>query len=165
MAGVVTLLFTDLVGSTHLLERGRPQRARSGPPGTGAYSAGGDKSQLVCCLQMNEPPATVRLEDFTPRAVAGRPGQELLNRADEARLVVEEPGRAWSLDADGHLFRLVSEAKRISLAHLFDPFLAVQTSTLEALPHQIDAVARRLLETQPPCGSWSPSRRRDRRRP
>src|SRR5688572_18823723 len=80
---------------------------------------------------------------------AGRPGQELLYRGDEARLVVEEAGRAWSLDADGHLFRLVSEAKRISLAHLFDPFLAVQTSTLEPLPHQIDAVYTQMLPRQP----------------
>ena len=37
-------------------------------------------------------------------------------------------------------FRLASEAKRISLAYLFDPFLAVQTSNLDPLPHQIDAV-------------------------
>src|ERR1035437_1298357 len=39
---------------------------------------------------------------------------------------------AWSMDADGNLFRLVSEAKRISLAYLFDPFLAVQTSSLRS---------------------------------
>lgn len=63
--------------------------------------------------------------------------------------MVEEAGRAWSLDADGHLFRLVSEAKRISLAHLFDPFLAVQTSTLEPLPHQIDAVYSKMLPRSP----------------
>jgi hypothetical protein len=46
----------------------------------------------------------------------GRPNQELLYRDDEARLSVEQAGRAWSMDADGSLFRLVSEAKRISLA-------------------------------------------------
>ena len=80
---------------------------------------------------------------------SGRPGQELLYRDDETRLAVQEPGRAWSLDADGHLFRLVSEAKRISLAYLFDPFLAVQVSTLEPLPHQIDAVYSRMLALQP----------------
>src|SRR5438270_3706139 len=80
---------------------------------------------------------------------AGRPGQELLYRSDEPRLDVKEPSRAWSLDADGNLFRLVSEAKRISLAHLFDPFLAVQTSTLEPLPHQIEAVYSKMLPRQP----------------
>ena len=69
-----------------------------------------------------------------------RSDQELLYREDEPRLSVDEAGRAWSMDADGSLFRLVSEAKRISLAYLFDPFLAVQTSNLDPLPHQIDAV-------------------------
>ncbi len=43
-------------------------------------------------------------------------------------------------DADGNLFRLVSEALRIRLAYLFDPYLAVHTSNLDALPHQIRAV-------------------------
>ncbi len=80
---------------------------------------------------------------------SGKPGQELPYRDDESRLAVQEPGRLWSMDADGHLFRLVSEAKRISLAYLFDPFLAVQVSTLEPLPHQIDAVYSRMLPIQP----------------
>jgi SNF2 family DNA or RNA helicase len=80
---------------------------------------------------------------------AGRPGQELLYRDDETRLTVEGQGRAWSMDADGHLFRLVSEARRISLAYLFDPFLAVQISTLDPLPHQIDAVYSQMLPRQP----------------
>jgi superfamily II DNA or RNA helicase len=80
---------------------------------------------------------------------SGRPGQELLYRDDEPRLIIEGPGRAWSMDADGHLFRLVSEAKRISLAYLFDPYLAVQISTLDPLPHQIDAVYTKMLPRQP----------------
>jgi hypothetical protein len=33
-------------------------------------------------------------------------------------------GTPWSFDADGALFRLVSEAYRIHLAYLFDPLLA-----------------------------------------
>ena len=81
--------------------------------------------------------------------LTGKADQELLYREDEARLVVQKVGRAWSMDADGNLFRLVSEAKRISLAHLFDPFLAVQTSTLDPLPHQIEAVYEKMLPRQP----------------
>lgn len=46
---------------------------------------------------------------------SGRTGQQLLYRRDEERLTVEPEATAWSLDADGHLFRLASEAKRISL--------------------------------------------------
>jgi len=81
--------------------------------------------------------------------LSGKAGQELLYRDDEARLAVDTAGRAWSMDADGNLFRLVSEAERISLAYLFDPFLAVQTSSLDPLPHQIDAVYDKMLPRQP----------------
>lgn len=81
--------------------------------------------------------------------LTGRADQELLYRDDESRLMVEQAGRAWSMDADGQLFRLASEAKRISLAYLFDPFLAVQTSNLDPLPHQIDAVYSKMLPRQP----------------
>jgi superfamily II DNA or RNA helicase len=81
--------------------------------------------------------------------LTGRTDQELLYRDDESRLVVEQVKRGWSLDGDGQLFRLASEAKRISLAHLFDPFLAVQTSNLDPLPHQIDAVYYKMLPRQP----------------
>ena len=81
--------------------------------------------------------------------LTGKVDQELLYRDDEPRLRVEAAGRAWSMDADGSLFRLVSEAKRISLAYLFDPFLAVQTSNLDPLPHQIEAVYDKMLPRQP----------------
>lgn len=47
------------------------------------------------------------------------------------------------------LFRLASEALRIRLAHLFDPYLAVHTSNLDALPHQIRAVNGEMLPRQP----------------
>jgi len=58
-------------------------------------------------------------------------------------------GRPWSFDGDGSLFRLVSEAHRIRLAHLFDPVLAVHTSVVEPLPHQITAVYESMLPRQP----------------
>jgi len=77
---------------------------------------------------------------LTYRDDGGRVDHELLYRANEAALEIEEEGRAWSFDADGQLFRLASEALRIRLAHLFDPYLAVHTSNLDPLPHQIRAV-------------------------
>ena len=58
-------------------------------------------------------------------------------------------GRPWSFDGDGALFRLVSEAQRIRLAHLFDPVLAVHTSIVDPLPHQITAVYEAMLPRQP----------------
>lgn len=85
----------------------------------------------------------------TYRDEAGQPANELLFRDDEARLIVEEPGVAWSFDGDPDLFKLVSEAVRIRLAYLFDPYLAVSTSRLESLPHQITAVYGELLPRQP----------------
>ena len=62
-----------------------------------------------------------------------------LYRDDEYRLNVEEVGRNWSFEADGALLRLVTEANRIKLAHFFDPFLAIHTSMVDPLPHQISA--------------------------
>jgi len=80
---------------------------------------------------------------------AGRLGQETLYRHDEARLEIAEQGQPWSFDGDGAHFRLVSEAHRIRLAHLFDPLLAVHTSLVEPLPHQITAVYEAMLPRQP----------------
>ncbi len=130
-------------------------------------------------MSSREPQAVARLEELTPgirvrgvlpdRAVTvvaqewhgtqaltltyrddeGRPGHEILYRSDERRLEIEDEGRAWSFDADGRLFRLASEALRIRLAYLFDPYLAVHTSNLEPLPHQIRAVYGEMLPRQP----------------
>src|SRR5437764_735114 len=79
----------------------------------------------------------------------GRVGNQLLYRHDEPRFEVVAAGRPWSFDGDGALFRLVSEAQRIRLAHLFDPVLAVHTSVVEPLPHQIIAVYESMLPRQP----------------
>jgi SNF2 family DNA or RNA helicase len=87
--------------------------------------------------------------ELTYKAPSGRVANELLYRHDEARLEVVEQGRPWSFDGDGGLFRLVSEANRIRLAHLFDPILAVHTSVLEPLPHQITAVYEVMLPRHP----------------
>ena len=87
--------------------------------------------------------------ELTYKGPTGRVANELLYRPDEPRLEVVEQGRPWSFDGDGRLFRLVSEAHRIRLAHLFDPVLAVHTSLVEPLPHQITAVYEAMLPRQP----------------
>ena len=79
----------------------------------------------------------------------GRAASELLYRSDEGRLDISTTGRAWAFDGDGDLFRLAAEAQRIRLAHLFDPLLAVHTSDVEPLPHQITAVYEEMLPRQP----------------
>lgn len=87
--------------------------------------------------------------ELTYKTPAGKLANELLYRHDEARIEVVEVGRPWSFDGDGALFRLVSEAHRIRLAHLFDPVLAVHTSIVDPLPHQITAVYESMLPRQP----------------
>ena len=87
--------------------------------------------------------------ELTYKTATGAVANELLFRHDEARLEIVKGGRPWSFDGDGALFRLVSEAQRIRLAHLFDPVLAVHTSDLEPLPHQITAVYEAMLPRQP----------------
>lgn len=128
---------------------------------------------------MADPAFSLRLEDLTPGAVvqglvpgravtvvaarwhgktvvtltyrdeAGRVEERLVYRDEEPALSLVTAGRAWSFEADGHLFRLASEARRIRLAHLFDPMLAVSLSQLIPLPHQIQAVYGELLPRQP----------------
>src|SRR5271163_2378010 len=87
--------------------------------------------------------------ELTYKGPSGRVANELLYRHDEQRLEVIEVGMPWSFDGDGALFRLASEAQRIRLAHLFDPVLAVHTSVVEPLPHQITAVYETMLPRQP----------------
>src|SRR3954452_19111544 len=87
--------------------------------------------------------------ELTYKTPAGKVANELLSRHDEPRLDLVEQGRPWGFDGDGALFRLVSEAQRIRLAHLFDPVLAVHTSVVDPLPHQITAVYEEMLPRQP----------------
>ena len=87
--------------------------------------------------------------ELTYKTAEGKVANELLYRHDEPRIEVAELGRPWSFDGEGGLFRLVSEAQRIRLAHLFDPVLAVHTSIVDPLPHQITAVYESMLPRQP----------------
>jgi SNF2 family DNA or RNA helicase len=87
--------------------------------------------------------------ELTYKDAEGKVRNELLYRHDEERIEVVEKGRPWPFDGDGALFRLVSEAQRIRLAHLFDPVLAIHTSVVEPLPHQITAVYDSMLPRQP----------------
>jgi SNF2 family DNA or RNA helicase len=87
--------------------------------------------------------------ELTYKTPEGKVANELIYRHDESRIEVVENGRPWSFDGDGALFRLVSEAHRIRLAHLFDPVLAVHTSVVDPLPHQITAVYEEMLPRQP----------------
>ena len=87
--------------------------------------------------------------DLTYKDSSGNLGNELIYRDRELDIEILESGKPWSFNGDANIFRLVSEAQRILLAYLFDPILAVHTSLVEPLPHQITAVYENMLLRQP----------------
>jgi superfamily II DNA or RNA helicase len=86
---------------------------------------------------------------LTYRTADGRLDERLLYRDHEPRLTLRQAAAAYDFTADGALFKLAAEALRIRMAARFDPMLAVHTSDLEPLPHQIEAVYGELLERTP----------------
>ena len=85
---------------------------------------------------------------LTFRDVNGEVAERVLYRADEKVLhQPHEHGRPF--DADPQDFRLAAEAHRIMLAGINDPMLAVATSDVQPLPHQIRAVYGELLPRTP----------------
>src|SRR5262245_56131163 len=75
--------------------------------------------------------------------------ERLLGKSDEATITPAVAERPWSFDGDPAAFQLACEAKRIDVAFLFDPRMAVHTSNVEPLPHQITAVYEAMLPRQP----------------
>lgn len=107
-------------------------------------------------ILLNETVTVVSIEWFssdaielTYKSISGNISNELLFREDEGRLKIATRGRPWSFDGNGADFRLISEAQRIRLAHLFDPLLAIHISSVDPLPHQITAVYEEMLPRQP----------------
>lgn len=87
--------------------------------------------------------------DLVYKDSTGNLGTETLFRGRESTLEIVDAGPIWKFDGDGEMFRLVSEAYRIQLAHLFDPLLALHTSDVDPYPHQITAVYEEMLPRQP----------------
>jgi superfamily II DNA or RNA helicase len=75
--------------------------------------------------------------------------ERLVSSAEIHTLAVATTEMPWSFEGDGEAFKLAVEAKRIDLAFLFDPMMAVHTSNVEPLPHQITAVYESMLPRQP----------------
>ena len=106
-----------------------------------------------------EPEVIVRIiavESMGPEAVevtyklpSGEPKSSLIDRSNEERISIAEAQKPFSFDGDGEAFKLAVEAQRIDLAFLFDPMMAVHTSSVTPLPHQITAVYESMLPRQP----------------
>jgi SNF2 family DNA or RNA helicase len=83
------------------------------------------------------------------RSPDGTIRERLVGRADEAGIAIATHERPWAFDGDAAAFQLTCEAKRMDMAFLFDPMMAVHSANVDPLPHQITAVYESLLPQQP----------------
>ena len=86
---------------------------------------------------------------LTYRTASEKLDERLLYRDHEPSLQLAKRSAAYDLTADAATFKLAAEALRIRMAGRFDPMLAVHTSDLEPLPHQIQAVYGELIQRTP----------------
>lgn len=75
--------------------------------------------------------------------------EQQLYRLDEARLEIAAKNLPWSFEAPADDFKLALEALRIELGSAFDPMMAIHSSNVIPLPHQISAVYEKMLPQQP----------------
>lgn len=64
---------------------------------------------------------------------------------EELASLIRVRGKAHTFDGDANAFLLGIEAERIRIAYQFDPLFAVNSSIVDPLPHQVEAVYRYLL--------------------
>jgi len=86
--------------------------------------------------------------EMTYKTTAGNLGQQVVFRKDQDNLAIAASG-SRAFDAPTSDLKIVAEAQRIKLAGLFDPMLAIATSDVQPLPHQIRAVYGELLPRTP----------------
>lgn len=89
------------------------------------------------------------MKEIAYKFSSGKLSSRLVYREEASPLEILKSGLPWSFDGEGDKFRIVSEALRIKNGYLFDPVLAVHTSLVEPLPHQITAVYEKMLPRQP----------------
>ncbi|MEI2713690.1 MAG: helicase-related protein [Nocardioides sp.] len=85
---------------------------------------------------------------LTYESATGDLGRQIVYR-DSEQTLANATANARPFDAPAHDFRLAAEAQRIRLAGLHDPMLAVATSDVRPLPHQIRAVYEEMLPRSP----------------
>ena len=86
--------------------------------------------------------------ELTYKTAEGELHQRVLGRDAEDNLAIAH-AEARPYDAVAADFKLVAECQRIKLAGLFDPMLAVTTSDIRPLPHQLRAAYGELLPSTP----------------
>ncbi|NJL20238.1 MAG: DEAD/DEAH box helicase [Leptolyngbyaceae cyanobacterium SM1_3_5] len=99
---------------------------------------------IVAVELRNQPDSRV----VTYRDRWGSVGTQVISASQIDSLEIASP-QPRSFDGNGTLFRLVSEAYRIKHIDLVENLLAIHTSRIEPLPHQITAVYETMLRRQP----------------
>lgn len=79
----------------------------------------------------------------------GTLGERILFRDELQGISFAEQKTSFTFDGDPNDFKLAAEALRIKYAALYDPLIAVNSSDLQPLPHQIRAVYGELLPKVP----------------
>ncbi len=105
---------------------------------------GSDPVTIVSVVRLTDDSANV-----VYRTEAGNLGERMVFSADLAMITLIEAGAAFTFDGDAKGFKLAAEARRMRLAHLFDPQAALGTSNVDPLPHQLRAVYEEMLPRQP----------------
>ena len=103
---------------------------------------------LVVCVDAVRLIGTSSIQIFYKKP-SGENTEQLITSSEAKNIRIALVERPWSFEGDGDAFKLTIEAKRIDLAFLFDPMMAVHTSNVEPLPHQITAVYQSMLQRQP----------------
>jgi superfamily II DNA or RNA helicase len=83
------------------------------------------------------------------RTEQGTFGERMVFASDLSLITTVDAGAAFAFDGDPRGFKLAAEARRMRLAHLFDPQAALGTSDVDPLPHQLRAVYEEMLKRQP----------------
>lgn len=106
---------------------------------------------IVSGLEMSELVEIQRVAPFGGKTLVegvGLQSRRLVKRplaAEELSALVKVRGQQHTFDGDAKIFLLGAEAERIRIAHQFDPLFAVNSSIVDPLPHQVEAVYRYLL--------------------
>jgi superfamily II DNA or RNA helicase len=108
------------------------------------FVAGGAPVEIIASH-----PIGTRAISVTYRTTDGIADEVMVHRDQEHLYSLDQKTTSWDLGGDAAVFRLTAEARRIRLAHLFDPMLAVHLSGVRPLPHQIDAVYSDMLPRVP----------------
>ena len=110
------------------------------------------QDEVISNARFPEPVRVLRVDilggsRFTLRAV-GIDSQKYYERVllrSEIDALKPHTNQELVLAGDPSRFKLVTEAYRIRLAHLYDPLFAVSVSKIDPLPHQLEAVYEYML--------------------